>query len=249
MQGLGEDVTTARIFTALALFRLLKGLLRAFPDYITQYFQALVSLERLEKYFNMDEKDGICVELLKDETRFYDKNAGLYSAERGLEHVQIGEISIKNCIYQWKQDDISSEAKGASGLLKNEREVLKNNLLKLNICDLKISPASLVVVKGPVGSGKSSFCHALLGEMPQFAPSGCEETPPQFHLRGRVAYAGQQPWIQSGQLRENILFGLPYEKKKYDRVVDACCLIQDFAELPHGDMTFIGRYSQIMMYV
>jgi ABC-type multidrug transport system fused ATPase/permease subunit len=63
----------------------------------------------------------------------------------------------------------------------------------------------------------------------------------RFRCTGRIAFAGQQAWIQSGSLRDNILFGLPFDKEKYDRVVDACCLIQDFAELPDGDMTFIGE--------
>jgi ABC-type multidrug transport system fused ATPase/permease subunit len=257
IKALGEDVTTARIFTALALFRLLQSLLRAFPDYVTQYFQALVSLERLEKYFNMDEKDGMCVELIKNETetRLYDR-LGLASESRSSEHVMVGEISLQSCIYQWKQDSSASGGEETSDLMKDESDVAENNLLKLNIHNLKISPANLVVVKGPVGSGKSSFCHALLGEMPPFNSTTDEDNQSYFRLCGRIAYAGQQAWIQSGSLRDNIVFGLPYEKEKYDRVVDACCLIQDFSELPDGDMTFIGKIkiylgnvSEMLLYV
>ena len=229
------------IHSTRTVSHVLQSPLRALPDYITQYYQAVVSLERLEKYFNMDEKDGICVELLKTESGLSD----LETEQRHLEAVMVGEITFHNCFYQWKQDSstVGKEKEVETPLLATLDHVdnSENKLLKLNILNLKIRPASLVVMKGPVGSGKSSFCHALLGEMPSCNGRNDEEIQSQLQLRGRIAFAGQQAWIQSGRLRDNILFGLPYEKEKYDRVVDACCLHQDFVELPDGDMTFIGK--------
>ena len=41
---------------------------------------------------------------------------------------------------------------------------------------------------------------------------------------GKVSYASQEPWIFSGSLRENILFGLPYKHEWYQKVVEACSL-------------------------
>lgn len=241
-------MTTARIFTALALFRLLKGLLRALPDYITQFFQALVSLERLEKYFQMDEKKGLCVEVLAA-TDVLDREAQ-GARSRG----NVGNILFKNCVYQWTQhgEEPGDKDDDAAALLTEVDANLSNESLKLSIPHLMITARQLVVVKGPVGSGKSSFCQAILGEMPRLADDASSREragPSEFQCCGRVAYAGQQAWIQSGRLRENILFGLPYEKEKYDRVVDACCLGQDFAELPEGDMTFIGKWLLSVLHL
>lgn len=213
-----------------------------------------MSLERLEKYFNMDEKDGICVDLMRNDTGLYDI-VGLETKSRKVGLVMVGEIILENCIYQWKQDGSDMREEEFKSM-KNETESSllhvsedgENKLLKLNISDLKIRPTNLVVVKGPVGSGKSSFCYALLGEMPPCSIRHDEDIQPLFRICGRIAFAGQQPWIQTGSLRENILFGLPYDKIKYDRVVDACCLIQDFAELPDGDLTFIGKSSRGVGY-
>ena len=39
-----------------------------------------------------------------------------------------------------------------------------------------------------------------------------------------MAYASQEAWVFSATLRDNILFGLPYDPKKYDAVLEACAL-------------------------
>ena len=44
----------------------------------------------------------------------------------------------------------------------------------------------------------------------------------------------------SNTLRNNVLFGLPYDQEWYDAVVSACSLDQDLVELPNNDLTIIG---------
>ena len=43
-------------------------------------------------------------------------------------------------------------------------------------------------------------------------------------MKGSVAYAGQEPWIFSASVRENILFGQSYQMDWYNTVVDVCAL-------------------------
>ena len=43
-------------------------------------------------------------------------------------------------------------------------------------------------------------------------------------VRGTLSYTSQEPWIFSGTLRENVLFGSPFEKEWYDTVIEACAL-------------------------
>lgn len=50
----------------------------------------------------------------------------------------------------------------------------------------------------------------------------------------------QSPWIQSGNIEENILFGSPLDKPKYKNAIHACSLKKDLENLPHGDQTIIG---------
>ena len=43
-------------------------------------------------------------------------------------------------------------------------------------------------------------------------------------VQGKLSYASQDVWVFSATLRENILFGRPYNKAWYNRVVEACAL-------------------------
>jgi len=56
-----------------------------------------------------------------------------------------------------------------------------------------------------------------------------------------VAYVAQQAWIQNATVRDNILFGQPFDEERYDRIVDACALRPDLQILPAGDATEIGE--------
>lgn len=43
-------------------------------------------------------------------------------------------------------------------------------------------------------------------------------------VRGTVSYVSQEPWIFSGTVRQNILFGKDYDEKKFENVIDVCAL-------------------------
>ncbi|KAJ1363018.1 hypothetical protein KIN20_022767 [Parelaphostrongylus tenuis] len=60
-------------------------------------------------------------------------------------------------------------------------------------------------------------------------------------VHGRLAYICQVPWIRNKTVRENILFGKPFDSRKYNKVVSACALKSDLKILPYGDKTEIGE--------
>lgn len=60
-------------------------------------------------------------------------------------------------------------------------------------------------------------------------------------INGTVAYAAQRAWIQNATLRDNILFGSPYDADRYARVLSACALSSDLDLLEAGDQTEIGE--------
>ncbi|KAI3832051.1 hypothetical protein MKW92_029075 [Papaver armeniacum] len=99
--------------------------------------------------------------------------------------------------------------------------------------NLQVFNGMRVGVCGTVGSGKSSLLACILGEMKNL--SG------EIGLRGRKAYVSQSPWIQSGTIEENILFGKEMDREKYVRVLEACSLEKDLGVLPFGDQTIIGE--------
>jgi ATP-binding cassette subfamily C (CFTR/MRP) protein 2 len=99
--------------------------------------------------------------------------------------------------------------------------------------NLKVQHGMRVAVCGTVGSGKSSLLSCILGEVPKISGT--------VKLCGTKAYVAQSPWIQSGKIEENILFGKEMEEKRYERVLEACSLKKDLEILSFGDQTVIGE--------
>ena len=78
---------------------------------------------------------------------------------------------------------------------------------------------------------KSSLLNAILGEL--------EPSEGSCKVVGKVAYASQTPWIFSGTVQQNILCGLDYDAERYNRVIEACALIDDFNLFSDGDSTLM----------
>ncbi|CAN8270346.1 unnamed protein product [Cochlearia groenlandica] len=98
---------------------------------------------------------------------------------------------------------------------------------------LEIKHGQKVAVCGPVGAGKSSLLHAVLGEIPKVSGA--------VKVSGSIAYVSQTSWIQSGTIRENILYGKPMETRSYNAAIKACALDKDINGFGHGDLTEIGQ--------
>jgi ABC-type multidrug transport system fused ATPase/permease subunit len=73
----------------------------------------------------------------------------------------------------------------------------------------------------------------ILGEIPKLLG--------EVKTCGRIAYVSQSPWIQSGNIQDNILFGTEMNRGRYEKVLEACSLIKDLDILPLGDQTIIGE--------
>lgn len=135
-----------------------------------------------------------------------------------------------------------------------------SNKFHLKNVHLEIKKGEFVCVIGKSGSGKSSLFLSLLGEL--FArPTGLidpdaepEEDPaedppveelahaPGAHLNynPNLSYLSQKPWIRNATLKDNIIFGHPFEEKKYKECVKFSGLVDDLKILKDGDETVIG---------
>ncbi|KAJ7175120.1 ABC protein [Mycena crocata] len=98
---------------------------------------------------------------------------------------------------------------------------------------MRVPRGTLAAVVGRVGSGKSSLLQGLIGEMRLV--SG------EFAFGGRVAYCPQSAWIQNASLRDNVLFGQPFDEARYWRVLEDACLLPDLQLLADGDLTESGE--------
>ncbi|PHT45094.1 ABC transporter C family member 10 [Capsicum baccatum] len=80
------------------------------------------------------------------------------------------------------------------------------------------------------------LCHADFGSMED--PFSCIN---QVQIDGTTAYVSQSAWIQTGTIRENILFGSPLDNQRYQQTLEKCSLLKDLKLLPYGDLTEIGE--------
>ncbi|GLI63446.1 hypothetical protein VaNZ11_006418 [Volvox africanus] len=104
---------------------------------------------------------------------------------------------------------------------------------RLQIPTFEVKSGEVVAVVGRVGSGKSSIFQAILNHMT--VESGA------LHVGGSMAYVPQTPWVQNLTLKDNIIFGLPFDEEKYKKVIHACALELDLQILPKGDQTMAGE--------
>ncbi|KAB1207771.1 ABC transporter C family member 3 [Morella rubra] len=91
-----------------------------------------------------------------------------------------------------------------------------------------------VAVCGPVGSGKSSLLSSILGEIRRISGAGTK-------IYGSKAYVPQSAWIQTGTVKENVLFGKEMNKAFYADVLEACALNQDIKMWLGGDLSVVGE--------
>ncbi|KAJ1420288.1 P-loop containing nucleoside triphosphate hydrolase [Sesbania bispinosa] len=111
-----------------------------------------------------------------------------------------------------------------------DHESVSHTLTNVN---LEIKWGQKIAVCGPVGAGKSSLLYAILGDIPKI--SG------KVNVGGTLAYVSQTSWIQSGTVRDNILFGKPMDKTRYENAIRVCALDKDINDFSHGDITEIGQ--------
>ena len=147
------------------------------------------------------------------------------------------------------------------------KERTLNDIISLRDLDIKIKKGAFTVVIGETGSGKTSLLNAMIGEMihlpkqaiaevGDYSRKICEgelryledsllhtdltqDSP--ITVNGTTSYCEQQAWIQNGKLRENILFGSEFDKRKYVETIMACQLQPDLAIMPSGDLSEIGE--------
>ncbi|PQM42316.1 putative ABC transporter C family member 15 [Prunus yedoensis var. nudiflora] len=100
--------------------------------------------------------------------------------------------------------------------------------------EIKIMKGSKVAVCGSVGSGKSSLLLSILGEIPKISGAGAK-------VYGTKAYVSQSAWIQTGTIRDNVLFGKEMNRGCYEEVLEICALDQDVNTWADGDLTVVGE--------
>lgn len=206
-----RTLDAARMFTSLSYLLLLTNPLSDIFQSIPQLLSGLACLGRIQAFLECETRDDFR-EVLADMRRGSDNaqtdTAATFDSELELVH----PIVIKDGKFGWEADKFA----------------LRN-------IDTRVSESSLTIVVGPVGSGKSTLCKALLGEIPFSEGS--------VRLRNRFPHVGfcdQTAFLSNGSIRDNIVGFSPFNAERYAEVIEATALRFDFDTLPEGDKTNVG---------
>ncbi|KAI9005087.1 P-loop containing nucleoside triphosphate hydrolase protein [Hyaloraphidium curvatum] len=215
--ALGETLTADKVFTALFLFQLTRlTMANNFTKAVQFGAESLISVKRLRDFFELPE--------IGEEGRR--NNTGLVM----LDTAKIPEFP--------PAEDPPPVGPGALNKTVKESTTSLVHTPKLRTIlqdiSLELKPGKLTAIVGPVGAGKSSTILAILGEM--ITQRGSVRVLPD-----KVAYCPQSPWIVSGTVRDNIVFGGEFEQAKFDQTIADCALGRDLELLPKGADSLIGE--------
>lgn len=245
----GFQVTADIVFPLAQFFNTLQGTLSIIMSNAVSFLaEALISVQRLEAFMLFDEREDLrsvpdvdiaklvrAAENQKIMKTFSDID------RRPNNFKKIDEEGIYNPGFDCNEKGILSSAPCSNSINPDTGIMIQNvyanwtedGPITLNNINLTFPKGKLCAIIGSVGSGKSSILQLLLNEL---RPS-CGH----IYLSGPLSYASQEPWLFVATVRQNILFGLPYNPKKYKEVIRVCALQKDFQQFTHGDQTLVGE--------
>ena len=222
-------LTAAKSFSVLLLFAALRFPINYAGRLVGRAAQALSAIHRLTRF-------------LERETR--EEPFETTSAFEGVAKDSLVEVGEEKFVGDTTQQDTTytsgASTNGAGASLELSRAAFvvgdRESGLVISEFNLCVRKGEVLAVCGPVGSGKSSICLGICDELSKASPDTL------VRLNGKVAFVPQTPFILNATLRDNILFGLPFDRDTYETVLDACQLRQDIEQLGKaGDLTEIGE--------
>ncbi|OJA08176.1 hypothetical protein AZE42_10977 [Rhizopogon vesiculosus] len=160
----------------------------------------------------------------------------------------------------WRQQTLTPSIAFTSMLDFNEMRFAMNalpetfiNLLQVHVSLNRIGKYLQLT---ELGSGKTLLLLSLLGEADIITGQVvCPRSPPdalacfanqkvtkeEWIVPGVCAYVPQSAWLRNASIKDNILFGLPFDEERYQTTLEICALISDLRILEDGDESEIGE--------
>ncbi|KAI0657563.1 multidrug resistance-associated ABC transporter [Cubamyces menziesii] len=245
----GNELTIGTAFASLALFQMIRLPLNVIPTFIVQVIQTKVAIDRIADFLDEDEVDEQVSTLKKGYVPPSEES------EEGL--------GIVNGTFKWNEAeekgkvDNKKASVGTSGAEAGPSEgeftvsesasaLASSGDQRFELKDINVMfpEGKLTVITGPTASGKTALLMALLGELTtiegRIVMSKNASKVDEHGLSHTISYAAQSPWLRHQSIKDNILFGYPYDEERYSAVVRCCALEPDLEILEDGDATEIG---------
>ncbi|KAF4426572.1 Multidrug resistance-associated 1 [Fusarium acutatum] len=216
----GETLDATRLFSALSLIILLAQPLFFMFEVILDISAALGAFERIQKFLAQDSRRG---------SRQQDSVVKLNGPDQGnrdcIELQILREPSLPSTANS-NMREVVIQVSDANVSWSEDRVILRD-------LSFTVGRNQLVLLLGPVASGKTTLLKALLGEVPYINGSV------DIYSKG-ISWCEQSPWLLNRTIRENIIGYSHFDPVLYQAVVEACDIEKDFKQLTQRDSTVIG---------
>ena len=207
---MNEPLKASTAYTSISLFKILQMPFAMMPMCMMLFVQFCVSVKRITDFLDLDEVDPTLVE----------------------RDVPAGSVLKYKTINGEEKELKDYDASKDAVVIQDGYFAWGENENCLKDISVRIPKGALVAVVGRVGSGKTSFVSSLVGEMTKNAGL--------VMVNGTMSLSAQQAWLVNDTVRNNILFGKPYDDAKYKEILKVCCLEDDLKMLAGGDQCEIG---------
>ena len=233
-----EHVTAFKIFTVFSSLNVVNFSVSVAMGYALSIINdGIISIKRIQRFLSREYDDtyvtfatrsgprGFLSVKLSNQSPFGRSVIRQQSFKTGDKKL-LSVLNNKKTVSFTKEKNLALISVSASWDRREERQALKD-------ISFIVGSGQMLAITGPVGSGKTSLLMAILGELPTINGT--------VSVDGRIAYVPQLPWVSSGTIRDNILFGRPFDNGRYFEILDVCCLKTDLNGFPKEDLTEIGN--------
>ncbi|KAK2593714.1 hypothetical protein QQS21_008579 [Conoideocrella luteorostrata] len=220
----GSDTfSTTQAITALSILNVMMMPLSHLLGNIPSSFSAFGCFKRIQDFLLLDERvDGRTL-LMRPHEKILDSTSHDGHVAAAVSGIELGNLKPQKM-------DVSPVTVSSGSFNWGERAVLQD----INTSLPMGANGSLTTIVGPIGSGKSTFLKALLGETA--VANGVVSL-----SSAEVSFCDQTPWVMNATIKDNIIAeSRGFEESWFDTVVEACDLAVDLARLPAGAETVVG---------
>ncbi|KAL6886015.1 ABC multidrug transporter [Trichoderma evansii] len=198
------------LFTSLSTMQIMLTPLLSIIQMLPEFVSSLVSWKRLVSYIKINEEDLPSSKSPQSLSFISEKSASPHDTL-----IEMVNLTAKTGDTLLVMEDVTAEWASGSVFIEN--------------ASLSLGMGCMAIVTGAAGSGKSSFLKAILRE--------------NTVVKGRLTIGAhklslcdQMLWFfPEMSIKENIVFGKPFDQCLYNKVIACCCLDRDLRVLDDGD--------------
>lgn len=225
-----KSLDVATLFVSLSYMSLLAFPLSNLFQSVPSCFAALASINRIEEFLMATPRQDY------RERMWTQSVDGRHLDEEGTFQCQNDAIGLVSLQATTKEvSKVKEQQEVPAFVLSNGSFGWEKDKMVLKNVDAIFQSGQTTMIIGPIASGKTSLCHALLGEIP--------EVTGKVYYQGSdpvIGYCPQIPFLFDATIKENIVGHSPYDDKKYHAIINATMLDVDVKRLPQRHETKIG---------